>query len=549
MNKIRIATCLICQLLYNIFNVFFAWVIMQITDSLINGENSVFVNYLGAAGIGVGCQILFNFLSLRLQNIIINTRMTTIRTKSLYGILKGENRFLQEEEKAQYLAYFTNELEIFENSYLRNRLNIMNSIMLLILSGTMIFQIHRALLLVVVVMVILMILIPCSLSGVLQKANADYLCSNKELIKKTEEYMNGYGVIKSFFVELEIMHLYERTVKWNSDNKRKFEDKMCVSNVITGFMSILIVLSTFIVGGYLVLRSVLSVGALLAVIQLISNMISPLTEILYGINEMNAVKEIKDKVNEFCNKKDKREDEITYSSIGSRIEIENLSFVYPMQEAEVIKGVNLVLEKGNTYAIVGENGCGKSTFAKIISGYYLNYLGKIKIDGEDLKKIAGNRIRSRIIYINQKDFLFDASPKENCTLFFNYEVNPTLVSAMGSEELLEKDYSTSVMSDGERQKIAFLRGFNRKSDILICDEAESAMDIAARKMFAELLKNDKERIKVCITHTIDDSLREYDKILYFKNGIVAEQGSFDELYAEKGEFYRFYCNKVVHMTK
>lgn len=100
------------------------------------------------------------------------------------------------------------------------------------------------------------------------------------------------------------------------------------------------------------------------------------------------------------------------------------------------------------------------------------YSGKIKINGEDMKKIPGNKIRSRIVYINQKDFLFDASPEENCTLFFNYEVNPALVSAMGSDELLEKDYSTTMMSGGERQKIAFLRGFSRKSDVLICDEAE-----------------------------------------------------------------------------
>ena len=199
--------------------------------------------------------------------------------------------------------------------------------------------------------------------------------------------------------------------------------------------------------------------------------------------------------------------------------------------------------------VSGVNGCGKSTFAKIISGYYMNYFGKIKVDGEDLKKIPGNMIRSRIVYINQNDFLFDASSKENCTLFFSYDVSPTLVSAMESEELLEKDYSTTVMSGGERQKIAFLRGFSKKSDILICDEAESAMDILAKKRFIELLKKDKERINVSITHTINDSLKEYDRILYFKHGVLVEQGSFDELYSKKKEFYKFYCNKTVCMTE
>ena len=75
--------------------------------------------------------------------------------------------------------------------------------------------------------------------------------------------------------------------------------------------------------------------------------------------------------------------------------------------------------------------------------------------------------------------------KKIAHFFLSYDVSPTLVSAMESEELLEKDYSTTVMSGGERQKIAFLRGFSKKSDILICDEAESAMDILAKKRFID----------------------------------------------------------------
>ena len=225
------------------------------------------------------------------------------------------------------------------------------------------------------------------------------------------------------------------------------------------------------------------------------------------------------------------------------LEVKNLYSGYDGRD--ILKDISFEVKNGENLCIVGPNGCGKSTFAKIISGYYTNYSGKIKINGEDMKKIPGNKIRSRIVYINQKDFLFDASPEENCTLFFNYEINPALVSAMGSDELLEKDYSTTMMSGGERQKIAFLRGFSRKSDVLICDEAESAMDILAKKRFIDLLKNDKERIKVSITHTIDDSLKEYDTILYFNNGILAEQGSFDELCSKKEEFYKFYSKKVV----
>ena len=210
-----------------------------------------------------------------------------------------------------------------------------------------------------------------------------------------------------------------------------------------------------------------------------------------------------------------------------------------------MKKVDLELEKGKTYVVVGENGSGKSTFAKIVSGYYMDYTGDIKIDGKDIREIPKDMLRNRIVYMNQRDFLFDASPKENCTLFGKYKIDSTFVKEMDCSELLEKKYSTTIMSGGERQKIAFIRSFSKEADVLICDEAESAMDILGKKYFIKALKKDKERIKVIITHTIDESLKEYDEILYFKDGILAEKGSGDKLFADKGAFYDFYKRQVV----
>lgn len=544
-NRIRIVMCTFCQLFYNIFNVLFAWIIMRITDSLVEEDRSIFVSYIGIAGACIGCQILFNFLSVRLQNKIISVSMSMVRTKSLCGIMKREGRCLTESEKSKYIAYFTNELELFENSYLRVWLNMLNSVMLLILSGGMIFKIHRIMLLIIIVMLILIVLIPFGLSSGLQKSNAVFLGSNKEMIEKTDEFLRGFEVIKSFFVEKKIVFLYEKVVKKCTNDKKQLEDKMGISNVITSIMSIITMLLIFVIGGYLILKSVMTVGALLAVIQLISNMIAPLTDIVYGINEINSVKEVKEKVILLLKKADEYQQEISLESIGNRIEIKNLAFSYQNQEEAVLKKVDLELEKGKTYVVVGENGSGKSTFAKIVSGYYMDYTGDIKIDGKDIREIPKDMLRNRIVYMNQRDFLFDASPKENCTLFGKYKIDSTFVKEMDCSELLEKKYSTTIMSGGERQKIAFIRSFSKEADVLICDEAESAMDILGKKYFIKALKKDKERIKVIITHTIDESLKEYDEILYFKDGILAEKGSGDKLFADKGAFYDFYKRQVI----
>lgn len=542
-NRTRMVIYGLCQLLYNVFTVFFAWVIMRITDSLVEGDKVIFVSYLGIAGAGIGFQLLFHFLSFRLQNKIISVSMNMIRSKSLYGILKIDGRYLNEDKKKKYVSYFSSELEFFENSYLRMCLNLINSTMLLILSGGMIFQIHRIMLLIVILMMLVMVLIPFLLAGGLQKANNNYLDSNKNLIHKTEEYLSGYEVIKSFFIENKIFHLYEEVVRKCCNDKRKLENKMGISNAISGIMSILIILTTFIAGGYLILKSVITVGALLAIVQLISNMAAPLTDILYGINEINSVKEIKRKVIELLEKANEIGDNPSLLPLGTKLEIINLSYSYKNQEEPVLKNVEVTMEQGKTYAVVGENGCGKSTLAKIVAGYYSDYSGAIRIDGIDFKSIPSYRIRERIVYMNQKEFLFNASFRDNCTLFDTYEINHELLCSMESNELFQKEYSASMMSGGERQKIAFIRSFNKSSDILICDEAESAMDIFSRKQFIRLLKADTEKIKVVITHTIDDSLRDYDRILYLKNGTLKEKGSFDELYHTKGEFYTYYNRK------
>lgn len=544
MNKARIPAYIVCQLFYNVFTVFFAWVIMQITDALVAGDKTIFAAYLGIAGAGIGFQVLFNFLSLRLQNKIISVSMSRIRSNSLYGILKTESRYMEEEIKSKYVSYFTSELELFENSYLRMCLNMINSVMLLALSGGMIFKIHKSMVLIIIIMMAVMVLIPFGLSNQLQKANSIYLDSNNNLIKNTEEYLNGFELIKTFFIENKIIKLYKNTVNKRADDKRKLENKMGVANAITGVMSVLIVLSTFIAGGFLILRSVLTIGALLAVVQLISNMIVPLTDILYGINEINSVKEIKDKVIKLLEKADENELEINSLPLGKRMEIQNLSFIYLGQEDYALREVNAILEKGKTYAVIGENGCGKSTFAKVIAGYYINYSGEISIDGKSIKTIPDYRIRDRIVYMNQKVLVFSASSRDNCTLFGEYELDSNVINALNCNEILESEISAGNMSGGEQQKISFIRCFSKNSDILICDEPDSAMDVLAKRQLIELLKEDNEKIKIIITHTIDESLSEYDTILYFKNGFLEEIGNFNDLYKEQGEFYKYFNRKI-----
>ncbi|NXJ75962.1 MDR1 protein, partial [Trogon melanurus] len=249
----------------------------------------------------------------------------------------------------------------------------------------------------------------------------------------------------------------------------------------------------------------------------------------------------------------------TYSEEGEKlskfdgnIEFRNVHFVYPTRpEVQVLQGLNLKVNKGQTLALVGSSGCGKSTSIQLFERFYDPVEGQVLADGFDIRSLNSQWLRSRLGLVSQEPILFDCSIAENIA----YGDNSRVVSQEEIEEAakaanihtfiekLPEKYNTRVgekgtqLSGGQKQRIAIARALIRNPAVLLLDEATSALDTESEKIVQQALDNARQgRTCIVIAHRLT-TVQTADIIAVIQNGRVVEQGTHSQLLAKEGHYY------------
>ncbi|NXH95174.1 MDR1 protein, partial [Pachycephala philippinensis] len=240
------------------------------------------------------------------------------------------------------------------------------------------------------------------------------------------------------------------------------------------------------------------------------------------------------------------------SHFEGNIEFRNIHFVYPTRpEARVLQGLNVKVNKGQTLALVGSSGCGKSTSIQLLERFYDPVEGQVLADGFDTRSLHLQWLRSRLGLVSQEPILFDCSIAEN----IQYGDNSRVVSQEEVEEAakaanihafiekLPEKYNTRVgekgtqLSGGQKQRIAIARALVRNPAILLLDEATSALDTESEKIVQKALDNARQgRTCIVIAHRLS-TVQTADIIVVIQNGRVVEQGTHSQLLAKEGHYY------------
>ncbi|XP_063268876.1 ATP-dependent translocase ABCB1 [Prinia subflava] len=234
------------------------------------------------------------------------------------------------------------------------------------------------------------------------------------------------------------------------------------------------------------------------------------------------------------------------------ITIKDMAFNYPNRpEVKILQGLNLKVEKGQTLALVGSSGCGKSTVVQLLERFYDPLDGEMLFDGKNAKELNIQWLRAHIGIVSQEPILFDFTIAENIAYGDNSrQVSfEEIVSAAKEANIhsfidsLPDKYNTRVgdkgtqLSGGQKQRIAIARALVRKPQILLLDEATSALDTESEKIVQEALDKAREgRTCIVIAHRLS-TIQNADKIAVVQNGRVIEQGTHQQLLAEKGVYY------------
>jgi ATP-binding cassette subfamily B protein len=247
-----------------------------------------------------------------------------------------------------------------------------------------------------------------------------------------------------------------------------------------------------------------------------------------------------------------------YEPMRGDVEFKDLSFSYN-PGVEILHQMNLKIPQGQTVAIVGETGSGKSTTVNLLCRFYEPTSGELRIDGADYRTRSVGWLRHHIGYVQQTPFIFSGTIRKNIAygkLDATDEMIIAASKAVGAHEFimsLPKGYQTilrdggSELSVGQKQLIAFARAIVRNPTIMILDEATSSIDTETEALIQKAInKTLKGRTSIVIAHRLS-TIVDADRILVMSAGLIIEDGNHKQLMAKKGTYHKLYMNQFAEL--
>ena len=547
-HKKSFYTFMIFNILVPLTNIAFAYSIKIIIDSGMSQNREALTQAILIGAIVIFIYASLNFISLRLRNKLVRQIMSRYKNKVFQSILDRDYREFSKEKSGKFISILTENMKKIEQDYLHQYFNISKNISLMIFSLVAMFIGNWFLTLLVIIASI----IPMMISGFIGQKSASLqnssMIADQKYLAKVKDILAGFLVIKSFNVKEAIGQDYKNESEKLDEIyfiKGKFD---VLSNVISQLSGMIIFLVAFGGGMYLVFGGHTTIGSVTAIVQLVNFVVMPLNEIGMGMSKFREGQatlnsfEVKD-VTELQTGKTKEyfDDVISFS---------NVDFSYPNAEEKIFNNLSLQIKKGEKIAIVGMSGSGKSTLLNLLLRFYDVTSGYISIDNQDLQAISAESLYNLMTIVQQDVYIFDDTLKANITLnqFFTDEEIKQAVQQSGLESYVLDNESGlqalcgengSNLSGGQKQRVSIARALIRKTPILLLDEATSSLDNQVTTEIENSILKIQDLTALVVTHKLNKSmLKKYNRILFMKNGVIVEDGSFDNLMDRKGEFYK-----------
>jgi subfamily B ATP-binding cassette protein MsbA len=391
--------------------------------------------------------------------------------------------------------------------------------------------------------------------GNLRKYTRDRSQALAEVQGFLHERVQGMPIIKSFAIE---DHEQEQFALKNSNfldkaltHTRWTAKSFAVVNTITDIAPLIIIFYA----GYQVIHGHLSVGTLAAFIAYIDNLYSPLRRLVNSGTTLTQAFASMDRVFELIDEKydiDDKPEAVECKQVKGELDFQHVSFSYDKEEDPVLKDVDLKVRAGETVALVGMSGGGKSSLVSLIPRFYDVTQGKIVLDGTDIRDFKVRSLRDKIGMVLQDNILFSESVRANIMLgrpgATEEEVIAAAKAANAHEFILNlpDGYDTQVgergvkLSGGQKQRIAIARVFLKNPPILVLDEATSALDLESEHLIQEALEElAKDRTTFIVAHRLS-TITHADRIILIEHGRIVEMGRHEELMEKQGSYFHLF---------
>ena len=485
---------------------------------------------------------LFNYLALYNITFVKNGLLKNLRGKLYSRVISMPISYFLNKKKGDLMSRITADILEIQTSYLSILELMVREPLTILFTLIVMFTISPELTLFVILFIPISGFIISIIGKKLRKDSKEVQQQQSNFLSMIDETITGQKVIKSFLSESYFNQ------KFNSINKMiyKFSNKVINRKNLAGpfseFMGILVIGVLLWFGGKMVLiNETISGTTFIVFMGLAYNILTPaknLSKSFYSIKKGNAAAERVFEIIEFQPDNDSNRDQLL-ETFNDKIEFKNVDFSYG--QTKILDKISFSIKKGESVALVGSSGSGKTTIANLLNGFYNSNSGSISIDGMEISSITRDSLYKNISIVTQESILFNDTIMNNIRIGDLDSMDEDIVNAAKEANAHEfiiqqiEQYDTNIgdyggkLSGGQKQRLTIARAMLKSPSILILDEATSSLDSESEKKIQDAIdKLMLDKTSLIIAHKFS-TIKKCDKIILIDKGRIVAEGTHDEL--------------------
>jgi len=496
-------------------------------------------------------QMVATRFRIKRTNVIGQKVLHDLRAHLFTHIQRLSFRFFDKRPAGSVLVRVTNDVNTLQELFTNGVVNLLMDIIQLCGIVIILLTINLKLGLAVIVTVPIMFFISTSLRRKIRFAWQEVRMKNSRINSHLNESIQGMKVTQAFVQEKNNIDFFQ---KMNASNLKSWNRASMMNQAFGPIIEITAAVGACILywyGTYLISIEAFTIGLLVAYSSYMSNFWEPINRLGMLYSQMLIAMASSERIFEFIDEQPnvkEKEEAITLSEIKGDVKFENIVFEYEKGRA-ALKGISIDVKAGQTIALVGHTGSGKSTIINLLCRFYDTTEGRILIDGVDIRDLSLSSLRQQVGLVMQDTFIFSGTIKDNIRygkLDATDEEIYSAAKAVNAHDFimqLPDGYETqveergNVLSMGQRQLLSFARALLSNPKILILDEATASIDTETELKIQEALKVLlKGRTSFMIAHRLS-TIRHADDIIVLDHGNIVEQGNHEQLMNRQGVYF------------